>query len=94
VGVLADEIGWSRRHFVARFRHQVGLAPKPASRILRFHQAVQLLSNGQRPNISVVAAACGYADHSHLVRDFHDLAGCTPTALIGAQLPDGGGLAG
>jgi len=94
VGVLADEIGWSRRHFIARFRHHVGLAPKPASRILRFDHAVQLLTAGNAASISAVAAVCGYADHSHLVRDFHDLAGCTPTALIGAQLPDGGGIAG
>jgi AraC-like DNA-binding protein len=93
VGVLADEIGWSRRHFVARFRHHVGLAPKPAARILRFQHAVQLLS-ARNATISDVAAACGYADHSHLVRDFHDLAGCTPTALLGTQLPDGGGFAG
>jgi AraC-like DNA-binding protein len=94
VGVLADEIGWSRRHFVARFRHHVGLAPKQAGRVLRFHHAVELLTGGNVASISAVAAACGYADHSHLVRDFRDLAGCTPTALIGAQLPDGGGIAG
>ena len=94
VSVLADEIGWSRSHFASRFRHHVGLAPKPASRILRFRRAVELLTAGDAANISTVAAACGYADHSHLVRDFHDLAGCTPTALIDAQLPDGGGIAG
>ncbi|MGH9137723.1 MAG: helix-turn-helix domain-containing protein [Acidimicrobiales bacterium] len=94
VGVLADEIGWSRRHFVSRFRHYVGLPPKSAGRILRFERAVQLLGADRAPNISAVAAACGFADHSHLVRDFHDLAGCTPTALLGAQLPDGGGFAG
>jgi AraC-like DNA-binding protein len=94
VGTLADEIGWSRRHFAARFRHQVGLAPKSAGRILRFERAMQLLGTGPPPPIGAVAAACGYADHSHLVRDFHDLAGCAPTALLGAQLPDGGGFAG
>ena len=42
--------------------------------------------------MSAVAAACGYADHSHLGAHFHDLAGCTPTALVDAQL-DGGGIA-
>lgn len=104
VSVLAEEIGWSRRHFAARFRHQVGLAPKRAGRILRFNRAVHLLTvtatatatanAAGRTTVSDVAAACGYADHSHLVRDFQDLAGCTPTALVGAQLPDGGGIAG
>jgi AraC-like DNA-binding protein len=94
VGVLAEEIGWSRRHFVARFHQQVGLAPKQAARVLRFNRAVHLLTAGDPTTVSAVAAACGYTDHSHLVREFHDMAGCTPTALVGARLPDGGGIAG
>ena len=43
VAMLADEAGWSRRHFIARFRQHVGLAPKPAGRVIRFNRAVQLL---------------------------------------------------
>ena len=94
VGVLADEIGWSRRHFGTRFRAQVGLAPKPTGRVLRFRRAVALLRSGPIRSIADLAAACGYADHSHLVREFHSLGGCTPSQLVGAQLPDGGGVAG
>jgi len=94
VGVLAEEIGWSRRHFATRFRHHVGLAPKVAARILRFQHAVDRLQQPGAPDISAVAASCGYADHSHLVREFQHLAGCAPTALLCAQLPDGGGFAG
>jgi AraC-like DNA-binding protein len=94
VKVLADEIGWSHRHFVARFRHHIGLAPKPTARVLRFQRAVELLTADDSTTISDVAASCGYADHSHLVRDFRDLAGCTPSALLGARLPDGPGIAG
>lgn len=93
VATLADEIGWSRRHFAAKFREHVGLAPKPTGRVLRFIHAVGLLRSGEMSSIGDVAAASGYADHSHLVRDFHDLAGCTPSALVAAQLPDGGGVA-
>lgn len=94
VGVLADEIGWSRRHFGARFRAQVGLAPKPTGRILRFRRAVDLLRAGPIRSIADLAAACGYADHSHLVREFHALGGCTPSQLVDDQLPAGGGVAG
>lgn len=95
VGELAGEIGWSRRHFAARFRHQIGLPPKAVARVIRFDHAVDLLTDDDRmSSISDVAATCGYTDHSHLVRDFHDLAGCTPTALLAARLPDGGGIAG
>jgi AraC-like DNA-binding protein len=93
VGVqeLADETGWSRRHLLTRFRTQVGLAPKTTARVLRFHHAVRLLAPASvyggrpgiaAPSISDVAAACGYADHAHLVREFHALAGCTPTEYL------------
>ena len=93
VATLADEIGWSRRHFAAKFREHIGLAPKSTGRVLRFSHAVGLLRNPGARSIGDVAALCGYADHSHLVRDFHDLAGCTPTTLVGSELPDGGGVA-
>lgn len=93
VAALADEIGWSRRHFAVKFREQIGLAPKPTGRVLRFSHAVTLLRSPHVSSIGDVAASCGYADHSHLVRDFHDLAGCAPTSLVAAQLPDGGGVA-
>lgn len=94
VNVLAEEIGWSRRHFGTRFRTQVGLAPKPTSRVLRFRRAVEVLRAGPVRSIGDVAAACGYADHSHLVREFQALAGCTPSRLVGDLLPDSGGVAG
>jgi AraC-like DNA-binding protein len=93
VAALAEEIGWSRRHFTGRFREKIGLAPKPTGRVLRFHHAVGLLGRASQPTIADVAAAAGYADHSHLVREFQDLAGCTPSDLLAARMPDGGGVA-
>lgn len=94
VGVLADEIGWSRRHFATRFRAEVGLAPKPTGRILRFRRAVAVLQAGPVRSIADVAAACGYTDHSHLVREFRALGGCTPSQFVRDRLPDGGGVGG
>ncbi|OLS96722.1 hypothetical protein BJF90_43605 [Pseudonocardia sp. CNS-004] len=88
---LADDTGWSRRHLLNRFRGQVGLSPKTTARVLRFQRAARLLAPSSlygnapacaAPSISDVAATCGYADHAHLVRDFHALAGCTPTEYL------------
>lgn len=93
VADLADEIGWSRRHFAGRFREQIGLAPKPTARVLRFQRAVELLGETRTRTIAGVAAAAGYADHSHLVREFRGLAGCAPSELVAERMPDGGGVA-
>lgn len=79
VTALAAEVGWSRRHLAGRFRHQVGLGPKEAARVLRFARTVRLLDRA--PSLSDLAADAGYFDHSHLVREFRALAGCTPSQL-------------
>jgi len=80
VGGLAAALGWSRRHFAARFRSEVGLAPKAAARVVRFERAARLLAAGTAA--AAVAARCGYADQSHLAREFRALAGCTPTEYL------------
>lgn len=89
VADLADELGWSRRHLLTRFRRQVGLAPTTAGRVLRFRHAARMLVPGTGPDrlpstvrVADVAATCGFADHSHLVREFRALAGCTPTRFV------------
>ena len=94
IGALADEVGWSRRHLVARFREQVGLAPKAAARVLRFQRALALLGDPAGPPWAEAALTCGYYDQAHLNREFRALAGCTPTRLLAARLPDGGGISG
>jgi AraC-like DNA-binding protein len=80
VGALAAEIGWSRRHFAARFRAEIGLPPKVAARVLRLERARSLLARGEPAGL--VAARCGYTDQSHLVREFRVLAGCTPSRYL------------
>jgi AraC-like DNA-binding protein len=82
---LAAEIGWSRRHFGERFRSELGLAPKVASRVIRFERARELLARPDRPGLADVAATCGYFDQAHLTREWRDLAGCTPTTWLAEE---------
>lgn len=82
VGELADAVGWSRRRLLDRFSRQIGLGPKAAARVLRFRHAAGLLTAPGAPTIADVAAAAGYADHSHLVREFRALAGCPPSRFV------------
>ncbi|MFI8326796.1 helix-turn-helix domain-containing protein [Streptomyces sp. NPDC085529] len=78
---LAASCGWSRKRLWSRFHAQIGLTPKRAAMLVRFDRAAQALRAGG--NAADVALAHGYADQSHLHRDVHAFAGCTPTALAG-----------
>jgi AraC-like DNA-binding protein len=80
IAALAEEVGWSRRHLVARFRREVGVSPKTMARVLRFHRAVrEMTTSGDRTSLAEVAATCGYYDQAHFNREFRQLAGCTPS---------------
>jgi hypothetical protein len=62
----------------ARFREGVGLAPKAVARIMRFERLTALVDEDPGLAWARAAAACGYFDQAHLVRE---LAGLTPTAM-------------
>ncbi|TPI16036.1 helix-turn-helix transcriptional regulator [Mesorhizobium sp. B4-1-3] len=80
ISALAGEIGWSRKHLAAKFTDAIGIGPKTLSRIVRFNRALSL-SKQKDDDWAGIAADCGYADQAHLVREFRQLAGETPTGL-------------
>ncbi|MDT8915427.1 AraC family transcriptional regulator [Amycolatopsis sp. PS_44_ISF1] len=86
VADLAGEVGWSRRHFGELFRAEVGLAPKQASRVLRFEKAAKMLRGGRR-ELADVAAEAGFYDQAHLSNEWRSLAGCSPRTWIAEELP-------
>lgn len=87
---LAREIGWSRRHFSALFRRDIGLGPKTFARLLRFNRVLELI--GERPPLdwAGLAAEAGYADQSHLIRECVGFSGLTPSALVDRNLAGAG----
>ncbi len=90
IGRLANETGWSHKHFINKFRDEVGVAPKTAARIVRFHRVVQAITPGKKPAWGDVAVAAGYYDQAHMGREFREFARCTPTELWLRRLADGG----
>jgi AraC-like DNA-binding protein len=94
VGVIAGEIGCSRRHLISRFREQVGVTPKLLARILRFEHVVSLVDARTEMGWAEIAQVCGYYDQAHMIRDFHQFAGGPPSEFARRRLPDGGGVIG
>jgi AraC-like DNA-binding protein len=76
---VAAAAGTSRRHLERRFLDSVGVTPKRLARVTRFQHALQTLQRtASRGQGAATAAACGYADQSHFIRDFREFAGCSP----------------
>ncbi|CAM3336436.1 transcriptional activator FtrA [Halomonas lysinitropha] len=78
VSELVSALGWSHRHFVHSFQHYTGMTPKAAARYLRLARALACIDQSPEEALAAVALECHYCDQSHLTREFHALAGCTP----------------
>jgi AraC-like DNA-binding protein len=94
IGAIAEDLGWSRKRLIERFRGQIGLTPKSAARLLRFHRATGLIGRHVDLGWAEIAYDCGYYDQAHFIRDFRQFAGRTPSAYRRSLLPDSGGVAG
>lgn len=86
VDELAARTGFSDRHLRTLFRTEIGLTPKAAARVVRFDLARRrLAARPGPPDLAGLAADCGYADQSHLDREFAALASCTPSAWLAQE---------
>lgn len=93
MGTLVREVGWSQRHFIRQFRHELGVSPKVFARMLRFGRVVRGLRDTPRADLATLALDAGYYDQAHLHRDTRAFAGATPGELLTSLLPDRGGFA-
>lgn len=73
VDALSGACGVSARQLERQFLDAVGLPPKVFARIVRFQRAIEGLKAGAPA--AAVAVSCGFADQSHLAREFRRIAG-------------------
>lgn len=81
---LAERIGWSPRQLEREFRASAGLSPKALARVIRFQNLLQLVGENRLRNWVDLALTTGYADQPHMVREFREFCGQTPTEQINA----------
>lgn len=94
ISEVADHVQLSQRQLHTLFTAEFGVGPKRFNRLLRFDRAKRLIARrivqGKAGDLAGVAARCGYADQSHLVREFRSLAGTSPSRWV---TQDPGGIA-
>jgi len=78
----AKYLGLSQRRFIQCFKAEVGMTPKLFSRIQRFQQIRTLIQHNPSPNWAALAVDLGYFDQSHLIREFLEFSGLSPTEYV------------
>ena len=86
---LAAKLGCSARHLARAFNAAFGISPKRFARLARFQKILAERRYGQ--SWAQVAYACGLTDQAHLVREFHDIVGESPTEFFTHELRMGAG---
>ncbi len=86
VDTVAKSIGISRQHLARQFLHHVGVSPKTFARVMRFRNVIdslplRLRAERQEIDWARIATEHGYYDQSHLIADFRELGGATPSSF-------------
>jgi AraC-like DNA-binding protein len=82
VAALAGLVDVSPKRLIRLFTADVGIPPKRYLRLVRFERLLSSVTPGAAVDWGRSAAAFGYFDQSHLIRDFHDFAGTTPNGFL------------
>ena len=82
VAAVLSRIGGSSRRFLREFAERVGLTPKRFERVRRFRHVLDAIEVGRPVAWARVALTCGYYDQAHLINDFREFSGLTPTAYV------------
>lgn len=89
---LADKVGIHVRSLERLFQAELGLTPKKMTRLIRLRKVMLHLHEKNFTTLADLAHACGYADQSHMIREFKHLTGrlpgekgaCEPSPLAGS----------
>lgn len=78
---LSDLCGLSQRTLLNKFDEWAGLSPKQYARLVRLRACMARL-DAPCGNWATLAAESGFYDQSHMIHEFHDLLGATPTTFM------------
>jgi AraC-like DNA-binding protein len=82
------DLGVSRKQLWLRFGRELGVSPKSYAQLQRFVWTLARLRESTEVDWPRLAAAAGYSDQAHLVRDFRRVASASPTEFLRSRSPD------
>jgi AraC-like DNA-binding protein len=82
IPALAARAGLGVRQFERKFLSQVGMRPKLFARIARFEAALEHKARFSTRSWTDVALNFGYFDQMHMVHDFAEFTGATPSDTL------------
>ncbi|MBK8466919.1 MAG: AraC family transcriptional regulator [Chloracidobacterium sp.] len=85
VGDCAAYLNWSERRLERAFNEQIGLSPKLFARIIRFQTFLDAIGSNDSTLLDGALKA-GYYDQAHMIKDFRNFSGVTPTEYFGRDL--------
>jgi len=77
-GQLVKLTGYTERHIERKFNEYVGTTPKRFSNIVKLHIFLKELKANSNNNLTQIAYEAGYADQSHLIKEFKKITGMSP----------------
>ena len=82
---IAAAVGVSHGHLDREFTRIVGLSPRRLARLLRVERLLQAIDIDGDVPWADLAATHGWADQSHMIRDFRRHTGSSPSAYLAAR---------
>ncbi|MFW5830606.1 MAG: AraC family transcriptional regulator [Prolixibacteraceae bacterium] len=79
---LAGRACLGRKQYERIFSECIGISPKRFLKIVRFQHSIFLKQQNSEINFTHLACDSGYFDQSHMISDFRQLSGMTPTQFF------------
>ncbi len=84
---LSAEVGLGPRQLRRRFLDAVGIPPKRLARILRFQRVLEEVVASGGKDWTDLALDAGYYDQAHMIRDFREWTGLSPSRYLAERNP-------
>jgi AraC-like DNA-binding protein len=80
---LVKFTGYTERHIERKFLEVIGMAPKRFINIVKLHNFLKHINdNTGGSSLTQIAYEAGYADQSHLIKEFKKYTGMTPRSYL------------